>query len=80
MLWYQFGPFPAYYQVGRFDEVLALADATLAVTKDIEELHFWRGMALAALGDTVGARASLERALDLKPGYPEALAALEGIG
>jgi tetratricopeptide (TPR) repeat protein len=80
MLWYQFGPFPAYYQVGRYEEVLALANATLAVTKDIEELHFWRGMALAALGDTEEARASLERALDLKPGYPEALAALEGLG
>lgn len=80
MLWYQFGPFPAYYQSGRFDEVLALADATLAVTKDIEELHFWRGMALGALGDTAEARASLERALEQKPGYPEALAALEEIG
>ncbi|MHB1318079.1 MAG: C39 family peptidase [Anaerolineae bacterium] len=80
MLWYQFGPFPAYYQAGRFDEVLALADATLAVTKDIEELHFWRGMALAALGNAAEARVSLERALELKPGYPEALAALEGMG
>lgn len=80
MLWYQFGPFPAYYQVGRYEEVLALSNATLAVTKDIEELHFWRGMAQAALGDTEEARASLERALDLKPGYPEALAALEGLG
>ncbi|MFO7697383.1 MAG: tetratricopeptide repeat protein [Anaerolineae bacterium] len=80
MLWYQFWPFPAYYQVGRYEEVLALANATLAVTKDIEELHFWRGMALAALGDAAEARASLERALDLKPGYPEALAALEGLG
>ena len=29
MLWYQFGPFEAYYETGRYDEVIALADATL---------------------------------------------------
>ena len=30
MLWYQFGPFRAYYETGRYDEVIALADATIA--------------------------------------------------
>ena len=80
MLWYQFGPFSAYYHAGRYDEVIALADATLRVTTDVEELHYWRGMALAALGDARAARVSLERALQLKPGYPEAVEALEGLG
>jgi tetratricopeptide (TPR) repeat protein len=65
MLWYQFGPFPAYYGVGRYHEVVALADATLRITTHVEELHYWRGMALAALGDTRAARTSLERALQL---------------
>jgi len=80
MLWYQFGPFSAYYHTGRYDEVVALADATLRVTTHIEELHYWRGMALAALGDARGARASLQRAIQLRPGYPDAVQALEGLG
>jgi len=83
MLWYQFGPFAAYYEVGRYDEVIALADATLKHAQDIEELHYWRGRALAAQGDTQGAREAYERALAQKPDYAdalEALAALEGQG
>lgn len=80
MLWYQFGPFPAYYHVGRHDEVLALADATLSVTTYVEELHYWRGMALAAKGDIPAARDAFERALKLRPDYPEALEALAGLG
>jgi tetratricopeptide (TPR) repeat protein len=80
MLWYQFGPFPAYYHVGRYDEVIALADATLAVTQHVEELHYWRAMALAAKGETPSARAALERALKLRPDYPEAAKALQELG
>ncbi len=80
MLWYQFGPFPAYYAVGRYDEVIALADATLAVTQHVEELHYWRAMALAAKGEHAAARAALRRALDLKPGYPEATRAWQDLG
>ena len=37
MLWYQFGPFRAYYETGRYDEVIALADATLRTAKHVEE-------------------------------------------
>jgi hypothetical protein len=76
MLWYQFGPFPAYFQVGRYQEVVALADATLAVTTHLEELHYWRGLALDAMGDTPAAIRSLERAIQLRPNYPEAVEAL----
>ncbi|MBN1641966.1 MAG: tetratricopeptide repeat protein [Anaerolineae bacterium] len=79
MLWYQFGPFAAYHGVGRYDELIALADATLALTTHVEELHYWRGMGLLARGDVEGARAAFRRALELNPGYAEAVDALATI-
>jgi hypothetical protein len=76
-MWYQFGAFQAYYDSGRYEEVVALADATIKVTADVEELHYWRGRALAALGDVEGARQALERALGQRIAFPEALDALK---
>lgn len=76
MLWYQFGPFRAYYETDRYNEVIALADATLRTAKNVEELFFWRGLAQKASGDLTGARASWERALELNPNYADARAAL----
>ena len=81
MLWYQFGPFQAYYEVGRYQEVVALAEATLRTTESIEELHYWRGRGLQALGQTEAAAAAYRRAVAFNPGYrpaAEALAALTG--
>ena len=75
-MWYQFGAFEAYYESGRYEEVVALADATIKVTADVEEFHYWRGRALAALGDVEGARQSLERALTQRSDFPEAADAL----
>lgn len=72
MLWYQFAPFRAYSEVGRHSEVLALAEATLATTQDIEELHYWRGRALQALGQLDGARAAYDRAVALNPFFTAA--------
>ncbi len=66
MHWYQFAPFQAYFQVGRYQEVLALADATIKTTGDVEELFDWRGQALAALGDAQGAQAAFDQAARLR--------------
>jgi tetratricopeptide (TPR) repeat protein len=79
MLWYQFGPFEAYHAVGRYSEVAELAERTLASTGGggtVEELHYWRGQALASLGDIAGARAAWQRALELNPDSQDAAAAL----
>jgi hypothetical protein len=81
MLWYQFGPYNAYYQVGRYQDVILLADATLQDRPYFEESFTYRGLALAALGDAEAARADLERAVRFNPNYAraaEALAALQG--
>ncbi len=63
MLWYQFGPFEAFHAQGRYAETLTLAEKTIASGADIEELHYWRGMALAAQGATAEATAAGEQAL-----------------
>ena len=79
MLWYQFGPFETYYHVGRYDEVVALADATLRTTQHVEELHYWKALALAEQGHFRDATRLLERALALRPDFPEAHEALDGL-
>ena len=79
MLWYQFGPFRAYYETGRHDEVIALANATIATAKQAEEAYYWRGLAEQAKGDANAARASWQRALELNPHYGEPAAALAGL-
>ncbi len=78
MLWYQFGPFAAYHAVGRYQDVVALADATLVNTQSIEELHYWRGMGLAGLGSLDAARQAWQQALRLNPDYHPAQNALGG--
>lgn len=79
MLWYQHGPFEAYAAAGRWDDVAALAGANLANAPNLEESLYWRGRARAAAGDADGAAADWRQALELRPGFPEAGAALAGI-
>ena len=80
MLWYQFEPFRAYYEAGRYDELLALADSVIATAGNIEETYYWRGRALQATGDTGGARTAYQRAVELKSNYAEARQALSDVG
>jgi tetratricopeptide (TPR) repeat protein len=77
---YQFGPYIAYFNQGRFDDVIALADATLFRTQKAEESHLWRGWARYRLGDPAGARQDFVAALDVNPQYQDALYALDYIG
>jgi len=77
MLWYQFGPYEAYLQVGRYDEVIALADALLKATDDLEESHYYKGLALRALGRAADARREFEAALRWNSNYRDAQQALE---
>ncbi len=76
MLWYQFGPLEAYARVGRHEDVIALTNGVLRDAPDLEEALYWRGRAHAALGRTAQARADLQAALRLRPGYAAARDAL----
>lgn len=83
MLWYQTGPYFAYFYAGRYWDTLNLAETTLNTLqseKNIEETYYWRGMARAALGDTSGAIDDFRLALKYHPEFPPALAQLNQLG
>jgi tetratricopeptide (TPR) repeat protein len=80
MLWYQFGPFRAYYEAGRIDELIALADATIATVGNVEETFYWKGKGLQAKGDIESARQQYRRAAELNSNYSDAAAALAELG
>jgi tetratricopeptide (TPR) repeat protein len=77
MTWYQFGWFEAYLRAGRYDDVLALADATIKVTPNIEEMFYYKGRTLQALGNFDAARSQFELALKYNPKFEPARQALQ---
>jgi len=83
MLWYQTGPYFAYYYNERYYDVLSLAGTTLGAMqsdKNLEESYYWRGMAKAALGDTAGAVEDFKMALQYHQGFEPALYQLSLLG
>lgn len=80
MLWYQFEIFEAYLAMGRAQDVVALADQVNAVTTSIEEIHYWRGRALAMLGDEAGAAQAIQQSLALNPTFTPAQQAAAELG
>lgn len=76
MLWYQFGPFRACYETGLYEELVALAEATIRTRGYVEEIYYWKGLGLARLGNMRAARQAWQQALDLNPRYADAARAL----
>ena len=79
MLWYQFGPYEAYYENGRYEDVIFLADTTLKDRPYFEESFYYRGIAHAAMGNTAQARRDLEDAIEFNPNHALAVTALAEI-
>lgn len=77
MMWYQFGPFEAYFQTGRYDDVMSLVQINLNNAEDIEETYYWQGRVLEVQGKTEQAAASFRRALHFNPNDKEARQALD---
>lgn len=80
MLWYQFGPYEAYYNTGRYADVIELADVTLFQRPYFEESYTYRGLAKIALGDTNPGKRDLQAAVNFNPRFQlaqDALADLE---
>lgn len=77
MLWYQFGPYEAYLQTGRYEDVIVLADVTLLDRPYFEESYYYKALAQAELGDVEAARQNLQRAIDFNPTFVPARTALE---
>jgi hypothetical protein len=79
--WYQFYPFEAYFNAGRYSDVIALVNSNLNNGGDlVEETHYWQGRVLQAQGDTTGARSAYQRALARNPRFIAAQDALNALG
>ena len=79
MMWYQFGPFEAYYETQRYDDVLSLVQINLNNAEELEETYYWQGRVRQAQGQTEQAAVSYRRALGYNPNYDEARAALDSL-
>ena len=95
-IWYQTGPYFAYFYAGRYQDVINLATSTLdsiqkrserlgithlvQVGPYIEETWYWRAKAKAVLGDVKGAVEDLRTALKYHPGFQPALDELKRLG
>jgi tetratricopeptide (TPR) repeat protein len=79
---YQFGPFFAYYNADRIDYLLEITENTYKLINGYyaEEALLWHGWGLYRKGDTTGAIADWRKALDVHPGYKDALYALSFVG
>ncbi len=79
MLWYQHRPYLAYFKVGRFQDVIDLADATLETRggQNVEETYYWKGNALSSIGDAAGAGEAYREALEVNENFYYAQWALD---
>ena len=82
MLWYQVGPYEAYYHTGRYQDVITLANQTLSFLSApiLEESLYWRGLSNSALGDLNGAISDLVKAAEINPTSTDVLAQLQRLG
>ncbi|MEZ4646740.1 MAG: tetratricopeptide repeat protein [Chloroflexota bacterium] len=80
-LYYEHRPLMAYYQLGRVDDVLELTDALLETVGGpwVEEIHWYRGHALAAQGRLSAAREAYQAALTVNPNFYPAQTSLDWV-
>jgi hypothetical protein len=83
MMWYQTGPYKAYYYSNRFSDVINLANTTLNDTiaePVLEESLYWRGEAYYMAGKTDLAVKDYRDALKIHPKWIPATQALQDLG
>ncbi|HVO71716.1 MAG TPA: tetratricopeptide repeat protein [Aggregatilineaceae bacterium] len=72
LMWYMFSPYDAYFRMGRFNDVITLANNTETTTAYVEETFYWRGVAYAALGQRDAALNEFSKALAFNPLFADA--------
>lgn len=79
--WYQTGPYKAYFNIGRYQDVINLADTILDAMREpiLEESFYWRGLAKEALGDRQGAIEDLRYSVYLNKNFGAGWAELNRI-
>jgi hypothetical protein len=76
IMWYQTGPYRAYYYTSRYQDVILRADKTeetLFNHRILEETLYWRALAEASLGLYDNAYADMRKAVHYHPGFQPAL-------
>jgi tetratricopeptide (TPR) repeat protein len=82
-MWYQTGPYWAYFYSGRFQDVINLANTTLLETisdPTLEESIYWRGKAYLALGRTDDAITDFRETIRLNPNFGPGWYELDQLG
>ncbi|NLG71528.1 MAG: tetratricopeptide repeat protein [Chloroflexi bacterium] len=69
VLWYQTGPYAAYYHTGRYQDVITLGNQTLDTVGGpiLEESFYWMGLAREATGDLEKAIYDFQKAVEINP-------------
>ncbi|MGB1252831.1 MAG: C39 family peptidase, partial [Candidatus Promineifilaceae bacterium] len=79
MLWYQHRPYMAYFKIGRTQDVINLANATLETRggRQVEETYLWLGHAQTAVNDALSAGNAYRDALKVNENFYPAQTALD---
>jgi hypothetical protein len=82
MLWYQTGPYFAYYYAGRYQDLINLSTLTIDTAAEpyLEESFYWRALGELVVGKQTEAVQDLKTALEYHPGFLPATQQLEKLG
>ena len=85
ILWYQTGPYFAYYYMGRYQDVIDLAtNNSIDMVRDdepaLEESYYWRGKAKVSVGDQPGAIEDFLTCLTYHQGFTPCIEELNKLG
>ncbi len=83
IMWYQTGPYWAYFYAGRYQDVINLANTTLYETisePTLEESLYWRALAFLMIGETGNAVEDLKRTVYLNPSFTPGIQKLQELG
>jgi tetratricopeptide (TPR) repeat protein len=82
IIWYETGPYYAYYYSNRYQDVVNLATTTLNAMSEmvLEESFYWRGLAEFQLGDQTKAIADLKNSLVAHPNFGPSLSVMQQMG
>ncbi len=82
IVWYQTGPYFAYYYSGRYQDVIKLASLTIDAATEpyLEESFYWRALAFVALGENQKALSDLYTSLEYHPGFGPSVALMQQLG
>ncbi|MCI0714018.1 MAG: C39 family peptidase [Chloroflexi bacterium] len=80
LTWYRFSAFEAYYQIGRFEDVIRLTNSLdQSSGYYVEEAWYYRGLAYAAQGDNQQAIREFQKVLAFNRNYDPATQALTDV-